>query len=39
MAVYKYMIDVYAELVKAGRRTIDELPEEYRIVVAEYLAG
>lgn len=37
--VYNYMIKVYAYLVKAGRKTIEELPEEYRIPVAEYLAS
>lgn len=36
--VYAYMVKVYAFLVKAGRRTIESLPEEYQIPVAEYLA-
>lgn len=37
--LYNYMIKVYAYLVKAGRKNIEELPDEYRIPVAEYLAG
>jgi len=38
MAVYNYMIEVYAYLVKSGNRTIESLPVEYQLVVAEYLA-
>ncbi len=32
------MIPVYGLLVKAGRREIESIPEEYQIPVAEYLA-
>jgi len=39
MAVHSYMIPVYAYLVKSGSRTIESLPLEYQLVVAEYLAG
>lgn len=39
MMVFPYMIPVYALLVKAGSREIDSLPEQYRVPVAEYLAG
>lgn len=35
--IYDYMIKVYAFLVKANRRTIESLPGEYQIPVAEYL--
>ena len=38
MTVKKYMIPVYAVLVKAGR-DIETLPEAYIIPVAEYLAA
>ncbi|WP_268878077.1 CD1375 family protein [Brevibacillus sp. VP] len=34
----QYMIPVYGLLVKAGRREIESLPEEFQIPVAEYLA-
>ena len=37
--VYQYMIPVYALLVKAGARTIDALPKQYQIPVAEFLAA
>jgi hypothetical protein len=37
--VYDYMIKVYAFLIKAERKTIDQLPEIYQIPVAEYLAS
>ncbi len=37
--VYKYMIPVYAFLVKAEIRTIESLPEGYQILVAEHMAG
>lgn len=33
------MIPVYGLLVKAGRREIESLPEEFQIPVAEYLAS
>jgi hypothetical protein len=36
--IKEYMIKVYAVLVKAGRREFETLPEEYQILVAEYLA-
>ncbi|MGG1443524.1 CD1375 family protein [Brevibacillus laterosporus] len=35
----QYMIPVYGLLVKAGRREIESLPEEFQIPVAEYLAS
>lgn len=38
MTVKKYMIPVYAVLVKAGRN-IESLPEAYIIPVAEHLAA
>lgn len=37
--MFNYMVKVYAYLVKAGRREIEQLPEAYQIPVAEYLAG
>lgn len=37
--VYEYMVHVYAFLVKMGRREIVELPTEYQVPVAEYLAS
>lgn len=39
MALYNYMVKVYAHLVKAGRRDIESLPLEYQTPVAECLAG
>ncbi|WP_273321197.1 CD1375 family protein [Vallitalea guaymasensis] len=36
---YIYMIKVYAYLVKAERRTLESLPEEYQTPVAEKLAS
>lgn len=39
MKVREYMIPVYALLIKAGRRTIESIPEIYQIPVAEYLAS
>lgn len=38
MNVKKYMIPVYAVLVKSGR-DVETLPEAYIIPVAEYLAA
>lgn len=35
--IYNYLIKVYAYLVKAGRKTIEEIPAEYQILVAEML--
>ena len=35
--VYNYMIKIYAFLVKADRKQIEDLPLEYQIPVAEYL--
>lgn len=37
--VYDYMVDVFGFLVKMGRRTIESLPTEYQVPVAEYLAN
>ncbi len=37
--LYNYMIKVYAYLVRIGYKNIEDLPEEYRLPVAEYLAG
>mgnify|MGYP001033295376 CR=1 FL=1 len=39
MTVQKYMIPVYAFLVKAGSREIESLPDQYQLPVAEYLAA
>lgn len=39
MTVKEYMIPVYAVLIKAGKRTIETIPEIYQIPVAEYLAN
>lgn len=36
--VKEYMINTYAFLIKAGRRTVETIPELYRIIVAENLA-
>jgi len=33
------MIEIYASLIRAGRRTLESLPEEYRAPVAERLSG
>lgn len=38
MAVASYMVDVYAYLVKQGRRDFDTLPTEYQLPVAQKLA-
>jgi hypothetical protein len=32
------MVQVYAFLIKNDRRTIEAIPEQYKIPVAEYLA-
>lgn len=37
--VQKYMIPVYAFLIKSDIRTIENLPVGYQIPVAEYMAG
>jgi hypothetical protein len=37
--VQKYMIPVYAFLIKADLRGIESLPIDYQIPVAEYMAG
>ena len=37
--MYKYMIPVYAFLVKAEVRIIESLPIDYQIPVAEYMVG
>ena len=37
--VQKYMIPVYAFLVKSNLRSIESLPVDYQIPVAEYMAG
>ncbi len=37
--VKPYMVRAYAFLISEGRRTIESLPEAYRIPVAEYLAA
>ena len=39
MAIANYMVKVYAYLVKAARRDVDTLPNEYKTPVAEYLAS
>ena len=33
------IVRLYASLVKAGRRTIDKVPEEYRQDVQDYIDG
>lgn len=33
------MVKVYANLVRNGRRTLEEVPERYRDAVAEMLGG
>ena len=33
------LIRLYANLVKKGRRTIEQIPEEYRQDVQDYLDG
>lgn len=38
MAVANYMVKVYAYLVKAGRREVESLPQEYQTPVSEYMA-
>lgn len=38
MTVYMYMVGVYAFLIKAGRRTLEGIPEEYQKPVAEFIA-
>lgn len=37
--VQKYMIPVYAFLIKSDLRSIEGLPIDYQIPVAEYMAG
>jgi len=37
--VYQYMIPVYVFLIKAELRTMETLPVEYQIPVAEYMAS
>ncbi|CAM5798222.1 MULTISPECIES: CD1375 family protein [Brevibacillus] len=37
--VATYMVKVFAYLIKAGRREIETLPEEYQAPVAELLAA
>lgn len=37
--VQKYMIPVYAFLVKSNLRSIESLPVDYQIPVAEYMAS
>ena len=39
MAVVQAMVRVYANLIKNGRRTIDQIPEEYREAVTAELAA
>ena len=38
MKVIDSMVRIYANLVRAGRRTIADLPEVYQVPVMEYLA-
>lgn len=33
------MVEIYASLIRAGRRTLESLPEEYRAPVTERLNG
>ena len=37
--VQKYMIPVYAFLIKSDLRSIEALPVDYQIPVAEYMAS
>lgn len=37
--IQKYMILVYAFLIKSDLRSIESLPADYQILVAEYMAG
>lgn len=37
--VQKYMIPVYAFLLKSGARSIETLSTDYQIPVAEYMAS
>lgn len=39
MQVVEYMIRTYAYLVKYGARSIESLPESYRLPVAGHLAA
>lgn len=39
MVVVDYMVRIYANLVSAGVRTIDSLPEIYRQPVTDYIAA
>jgi len=36
--VKSYMVKVYAFMIKAGMRNVEELPENYREPVAIYMA-
>ncbi|KNF08568.1 hypothetical protein CLPU_6c00540 [Gottschalkia purinilytica] len=38
MKVKEYMIPVYALLIRAERRTIEDVPEVYQVPVAEHMA-
>ena len=35
----KYIIRVYAELIRKGEKTLDEVPEKIREEVRKYLEG
>ena len=35
--ILEYMVNVYSFLVRAGRRTVESLPVNYQIAVAENL--
>lgn len=35
VVLLEHLVKAYVYLVKAGRRTIEEIPEEYRDTVAE----
>lgn len=37
--IQKYMIPVYSFLIKSDLRIIENLPLDYQIPVAEYMAG
>ncbi|MBU5676764.1 hypothetical protein KQI88_10065 [Alkaliphilus sp. MSJ-5] len=37
MTVREYMIPVYGLLIKTQKRTIEDIPEVYKIPAAEYL--
>lgn len=37
--VFEWMIPVYGWMIKMGKRTIETIPERYRLPVAEWLVA